>query len=338
MVPFTGTEAAPVLEARLMQLLRLALLLVLFLAQPAAAVDPPEDADHGVTLGAESIQHIKLGLIVESQGGECRGIHATTPMPIEWPEQAIRVVEEDITPNVAQVDYRMVGGTVQQMIIDVPFVAPGETVNALVTLEVTKRAMVAPTDTTRYVLPNKKKLSPEVRIYLGPSPKIESRHAKIRGTAKEILKDKQDAPAWEQVEAIYDGVRERVEYKNGPIKGALAALRDGDGDCEELTSLFIAICRAQDIPARTVWVPGHCYPEFYLWDESETGYWFPCQAAGDRAFGEIDEKRPILQKGDNFRDPDRPKQQLRYLSEYLTGKGGKPKVKFVRETVDGPGQ
>lgn len=338
MVLSTGKEAASNRDVRLMQLLRLALLFVLLLTPPAVGVDPPEDADHGPTLGEESTQYIRLGLTVESQGGECRGIHGTTPMPLEWPEQDIRVVSEDITPNVAHVDYRMVGGAVQQMIIDVPFVASGEKVNALVTMEVTKRQLIAPTDTTRYVLPNKKKLSPEVRIYLGPSPKIESRHAKIRGTAKEILKDKRDATAWEQVEAIYDAVRERVKYKNGPLKGALAALRDGDGDCEELTSLFIAICRAEDIPARTVWVQGHCYPEFYLWDESETGYWFPCQAAGDRAFGEIDEKRAILQKGDNFRDPDRPKQQLRYLSEYLTGKGGKPKVKFVRETVDGPGR
>lgn len=309
----------------------------LLLAPAAGAVDPPVDKNNGPGFGAETVQFIQLGLTVESQGGECRGIHATTPMPIEWPEQAIRIASEDITPNVADVDYRMVGGTVQQMIVDVPFVAPGEKVNALVTLEVTKRVIEPPTDTTRYVIPDKKRLPPEVRIYLGPSPKIESRHAKIRSTAKEILKDKSDATAWEQVEAIYDGVRERVEYKNGPLKGALAALRDGEGDCEELTSLFIALCRAQDIPARTVWVPGHCYPEFYLWDETETGYWFPCQAAGDRAFGGIDEKRPILQKGDNFRDPDRPKQQLRYLSEYLTGKGGRPKVKFVRDPVDGPG-
>lgn len=313
-------------------------LLGLFLLTPlAGAVDPPADADNGPKLGEESIQFIQLGLTVESQGGECRGIHATTPMPIEWPEQSIRIASEDITPNVAQVDYRMVGGTVQQMVIDVPFVAPNEKVNALVTLEVTKRVIAAPEETTRYVVPDKKRLPPDVRIYLGPSPKIESRHAQIRNLAKELLEDKADATAWEKVEALYDGVRAKVEYKNGPIKGALAALRDGDGDCEELTSLFIAVCRAENIPARTVWVPGHCYPEFYLWDETETGYWFPCQAAGDRAFGGIDEKRPILQKGDNFRDPDRPRQQLRYLSEYLTGKGGKPKVKFFRETVDGPG-
>ncbi len=63
-------------------------------------VDPPVDKNNGPGLGEESVEFIQLGLTVESQGGECRGIHATTPMPIEWPEQSIRIASEDITPNV----------------------------------------------------------------------------------------------------------------------------------------------------------------------------------------------------------------------------------------------
>ena len=114
-------------------------------------------------------------------------------------------------------------------------------------------------------------------------------------------------------------------------------MRDGTGDCEEITSLFIAICRAADIPARTVWVPGHCYPEFYLEDDKGQGHWFPCQSAGAREFGGISELRPILQKGDNFRPPKNSHERQRYMAEYLTGSpspgGGKPQVKFIREAV-----
>ena len=44
--------------------------------------------------------------------------------------------------------------------------------------------------------------------------------------------------------------------------------------------------------------------------------------------------RPILQKGDNFRVPER-KEHLRYASDYITGVptpgGGKPKVKYIRD-------
>jgi transglutaminase-like putative cysteine protease len=154
----------------------------------------------------------------------------------------------------------------------------------------------------------------------------------IRSLAKE-LKD-ETLTDWEQVEAFYDWVRENVEYQNGKLKGALAAIKDKNGDCEELSSLFIALCRVHGVPARTVWVPDHCYPEFYLVDEENKGNWFPCQAAGTRMFGSMLEKRPVLQKGDNFKVPEKKVRQ-RYVSEFLTGKvvagGGKPMVEFVRE-------
>ena len=97
-------------------------------------------------------------------------------------------------------------------------------------------------------------------------------------------------------------MRENVEYKfDTQIHSCLDALDSGKGDCEELSSLFIAICRARDIPARAVWIPGHTYPEFYLLDENGNGQWFPCQAAGSRQFGEMNERRPVLQKGDRFK-------------------------------------
>ena len=44
---------------------------------------------------------------------------------------------------------------------------------------------------------------------------------------------------------------------------------------------------------------------------------------------------PILQKGDSFRDPDRPGKQLRYVSELIKGAavegGGSPHVTWIRE-------
>jgi hypothetical protein len=140
---------------------------------------------------------------------------------------------------------------------------------------------------------------------------------------------------WQQAEAIYDWVRENVDYQEGNLKGAVAALRDGNGDCEELTSLFIALCRASNIPARTVWVPGHCYGEFYLQDEQGQGHWLPCQAAGARDFGRISETRPILQKGDNFRVPEDPRPQ-RYVQivKSLPGRGYvHPQVKVIQQPL-----
>lgn len=297
------------------------------LTEGARAQFDARQTSDGTPLGPSSTRELRIGMIVTAGGGACRGLVATAPVPIDWPEQRVRVVEEDFSPNVREIDYRNIGDTVRQMVLDMPLLAAGEEARAILVLEVERSQIPAPADTTGFIIP--KKLDKLTRLYLGPSPYIESRDPRIKSAAKEAIEGKESA--WEQVEAIYDWVREHVTYKDGPLKGALAAMKDGDGDCEELSSLFIAMCRAIKVPARTVWVPGHCYPEFYLEDAEGKGHWFPCQAAGDRSFGTIVEPRPILQKGDNFLVPERSRERQRYVSEYLTGKGGNPKVKFVRE-------
>ena len=86
---------------------------------------------------------------------------------------------------------------------------------------------------------------------------------------------------------------------------------------------------------RTVFVKNHCYAEFYLDDDEGVGHWFPCQPAGPREFGSLNDVRPILQKGDNFKNPDNSKERLRYLREDFaaSGRGGSPEVKFFCDPV-----
>lgn len=286
----------------------------------------------GASLGETQTQKWKAGLIVVAAGGPCRGIVGYVPVPIDWPEQKVRIAEEDITPGV-RVSYDTTGGTVKVMTVRIASLPAGQQARALVTLEIERSELIAPDETDGFVIPDRKKLRPEIRPYLGPSPLIETTNSKIRDAAREAVEGVEPSDAWGTVRAIYDWVRQRVEYKNGPIKGALAALNDRTGDCEELTSLFIALCRVNGIPARTVWVPDHCYPEFYLEDKDGNGHWFPCQAAGTEAFGGISEFRPVLQKGDNFRPPWDRRNAQRYMAEHLTGGGGTPNVSFVRQMV-----
>lgn len=316
-----------------MRRLTLAVVAVLFagLAGPGRAQFQSGEAG-GAKLGEAKTQQWRCGLTVEAVGGACQGIAGYVPFPAEWPEQDVKITEEDISRE-AKVSYETIDETVKVMVVKIARLEAGQHAHAIVTFEVRRSALLPPENTDGFQLPDPKKLDRKLLAYLAPSPKIESKDPKIRAVAKRVGADKEKA--WEHVEAIYDWVRENVKYKNGPLKGALAALKDGTGDCEEMTSLFIAICRAAGIPARTVWVQGHCYPEFYLLDDKGEGHWFPCQAAGSRAFGGIPEQRPILQKGDNFRPSWKRGEPQRYLSEYLTGKptpgGGQPRVKFVRE-------
>lgn len=291
----------------------------------------------GARLGKELTTHYQIGMVVTAQGAPCTNLYGTTPIPIDWPEQTVTVVREEISPAVQKVDYRMINGTVKQMLVSIPQLPPGTEAKAVVTVEVHRYSLLAPSEVSGFVLPNTKKLPPEMRPYLLPSPFIESGDLKVRAISKEILAEHADDNAWKKVEAIYDWVRAKITYVKGPMKNVPTVLREQTGDCEELSSLFIAICRASGVPARIVWVPDHCYPEFYLEDAEGKGQWFPCQAAGTREFGGITEHRPILQKGDNFRVPEKKGEPMRYVAEYLTGlygKGGKPTARYIRQLVD----
>ena len=299
--------------------------------RPAAEQFPEaEKTGAGPILGDVREQRFRVGMTVTAVGGPCRGLYATLPVPDEWPEQRVRIEAEDLSADVRALRYRTLPGGVKQMVVEIPDLPAGERARAVVTLSLGRAALLPPADTAGLDVPEKPERS--LRSYLAPSPYIESRHPKIVKLAKTTAGELR---GWALVEALYDTVRDKVEYRNGPLKGAARALADGWGDCEELTCLFIAVCRAQGIPARTVWVEGHCYPEFWLEDAAGAGRWYPCQAAGARAFGCMPDQLPILQKGDDFRDPDRPGKSLRYVSEFLRGTpvpgAGPPQVEWVRE-------
>ena len=307
-------------------------LALLMAALPSASLAQFGDKKEGTTtipLGERSSKLWKVGVTIRAMS-PCRGIYATVPVPTDWPEQKVTIHTEDISKSVKKIRYQSLANGAKQMVVQIPSLGVGEEGKALVTFEVKRSAILPPDKPEQFMLP--KKTSRETRQYLLPSPLIETKNAKIVSTAKQLRNA--DLSAWKQIESIYDFVREKVEYKDGPIKGALAALNDGTGDCEELTSLFIALCRVNKIPARTVWVPNHCYPEFYLVDEAGNGRWFPCQAAGSRDFGGIPELRPVLQKGDNFKVPKKRGRQ-RYVSEFLEVKhtAVQPEVRFIRELV-----
>jgi len=313
-------------------MIRLAILLPLIAAPLSPCGRQPTDdpAPAAIQMANPRTQRWQFGVVVRARG-DTNGIVATLPVPMPWPEQDVKVLAEDATPHVRSVEYRVLDKGVKQMVVTIPQLAAGEEASALLTLEITKRDIVAPQSTDQLRVPDPAPRA--LRTSLGPSPYIETNDRAIREAAHDVISSKQGA--WSQVEALYDWTRDKVQYKFDPqIKGARQSLDDGVGDCEELTSLFVALCRAVNIPARCVWIPGHCYPEFYLEDEQGTGHWYPCQAAGTRFFGAMPESRPILQKGDNYRVPGQ-RQRMRYVQETLTARNAAadPQVQFVQKQL-----
>ena len=308
------------------------LLIVGCLPMPAWAQlnEQPELSPNGIQLGDPVVQRWQVGAVVQAPNGPVRNLLITIPIPTDWPEQTVKVLEEEISPNVGQVGYRVVADGVKQMLVGIPAVPPGGEVHAVLTFEITTYQVLPPDDTSGLVVPRNPPR--DVRRHLGISPFINSRHRAIRRKVTEVVADQESA--WDQVEAIYDWVRENIETNNEPLKGANQTLDDSAGSGEDLVNLFVAMCRAHRVPARIVWVQGHYYPEFYLQDADGEGHWFPCQVAGNREFGGITEVRPILQRGDNIKVPEK-KEPYRYVPELVKGAagGGRPSVKFVRELL-----
>ena len=79
---------------------------------------------------------------------------------------------------------------------------------------------------------------------------IEKNHNEIQQIASSIKGQTEE----EIVKNIYSYVIDHLEYiKHGKKEsGAIGALQEGKGDCSEYSDLFVALCRAKNIPARVI--------------------------------------------------------------------------------------
>lgn len=91
------------------------------------------------------------------------------------------------------------------------------------------------------------------RIYIQPQERIESDATEIINKANEITQDL--ASDYRKASAIFEYVNTKLNYttsSSSTNKGALAALKSSSGVCEEFATLFVALCRAEEIPARVI--------------------------------------------------------------------------------------
>lgn len=300
-------------------------------ASASSEVDASE-SDGWLEYTAPKVIEMEIGVSVTAGDGNMIGTSAMTVFPTSWPEQKVEIVGVSVPPSF-RYSFRDLPGGNKQLLLQSQMIPAGARVDATVHIRLEKSHIVGPVDTTELVIP--RRLQRDLKNYLGNSPFIEANSSEIKRIVRDI-EEQEPLTDWKKVELLYDWVRENISYERGDLKSVREALRDRTGDCEEMTSTFVALCRAARIPARCVWLPNHCYPEFYLEDKDGNGTWFPCQVSGTRNFGSMPEYLPILQKGDRFKVPEKTELQ-RYLADYLksqkvTGRQ-KPTVKFIRQLL-----
>ncbi len=120
-----------------------------------------------------------------------------------------------------------------------------------------------------------------LKQYLNPEPHIESDHPLIVKLANSI---KTDDPI-SFVKKATNIVNERLTYKIQPGEfGAAYAIEKKEGDCTEFAALFVALCRAAGIPART----NAGFAKADEWERHATaefligGRWFPIDVTGQK--------------------------------------------------------
>jgi transglutaminase-like putative cysteine protease len=127
--------------------------------------------------------------------------------------------------------------------------------------------------------------STDGRLMINPSD------SEIKSIAEEVKQETGSNDTWTLAEAMFKWLKNNTEYYRGPesdnyTQTATEVLSNHRGDCDELSFLYISLCRAIGIPAR--FVEGYMVtinpdePEGYaghVWAEFYDGEWVPVEVA-----------------------------------------------------------
>jgi hypothetical protein len=123
------------------------------------------------------------------------------------------------------------------------------------------------------------------KIFLRPSPFIQSDHQKIQDLAKEVLGD-DPGPPLTRARKLVDWVHTHIEKRPVlSLPDALSTLENRVGDCNEHAVLLAALARAAGIPTRLeaglVYLKGRFY--YHAWNLMYLGKW----VTADALFGQL---------------------------------------------------
>lgn len=287
----------------------------------AARPGKARGVDPALELAEPRTYRMKIVVRVESPAdSESRNVVVVAPIPMDWPEQRVRQIGDAKLTGGGKYKTTVKPSQCATMKYIIPRIAAGESAGVELLYEITRWRMEFHYPEDELELAHSVPADVRDQFVRADAPGLEMKHPKIVNLAREIEKQHAGDNAWNLVKGFWQWTRDHVDFKNGDFRGALFALEQKCGDCEEMSALFVSMCRLSGVHARSVWVEGHNYPEFYLVDKAGRGHWIPAQVLGPPWFGEMTEYRPIFQKGDRFFDPFH-KHLVRYTPQTMKAEG-----------------
>jgi hypothetical protein len=285
---------------------------------------------YGVRIGDAQVVRYQIGAKIQTGAGAFTGVTLRLPVPNEWPEQKVSVIEEDLYDRAGEIDYRVLDAGVRQMLVSIPQVPAQTEANVLITYEVSVSPILAPEQTVGLKKP--KKVTKETKLFVGDSPLINTREKSLKKLVSEVV-PKDEVEPWVALSAAHRWILDHITETVSKAQSTDDTLKNKQGCNEDRAALFVAMARAMDVPARLVMVEGGQHAEFCLEDPSGNLHWYPCTFRGSGEFGSLSNPAVVFQKGDNVKEPEAGK-RVRLIREYVNGKGTvAPKVEIVRKVV-----
>ncbi|HWC90491.1 MAG TPA: transglutaminase domain-containing protein [Pirellulales bacterium] len=272
-----------------------------------------------------------LDIGIELEGlGEADSLLATTPVPVEHPEQKIE--EFHVETEGCEATVRELAAGMGQLLLSADSLAQGAVARAIVHYKLTlfKQSF----NYERDQFPAQQKPAAELRkAYLQDSPGIQTGSKQVRTLAAELCEGL--THPWDKARRFAEWIPKNIRPQIGSYTSVTAALDRRLGDCEEMSAVFVALCRSIGMPARLVWVPNHNWAEFYLVDSAGAGHWIPAHTACYAWFGWTGAHELVLQKGDRVLCPEQHK-RVRLLEDWMQYGGRKPRAMYVAELTPQP--
>jgi hypothetical protein len=283
--------------------------------------EPPKDQK-----GYLEPRQFELKVGIQLQGtGTATAIKATSAAPLELPEQKVNDVAIETEGCAAEI--RRLAPESGQLSLAAPLIVDKQVIAAVAKYRITLHKEYQGYEKDQFPA-EQKFLKDFRRVYMYDSPGIQTRRKEVRDLAAKL--GGQLSHPWDKARVYYEWVWENIKARIGSYTSVIAALRDRVGDCEERAAVFVAFCRAAEIPARLVWVPNHNWAEFYLNDEEGKGHWIPAHTSCYSWFGWTGAHELVLQKGDSIYVPEKSK-PLRLAADWMQWSGARPKVRYYAE-------
>ncbi len=216
-----------------------------------------------------------------------------------------------------EAEVRDLGEYARQLYLYAPQIAQGQTISAKVSYKATLYKQYH--NYQRDQFPQKQTVPADIgKQYLGESPGIQTRSKEVHDLLSTLRGDLKHP--WDLAEKFAAWIPRNIRPQIGPYTGVITALEKRQGDCAEMSAVFVALCRAAGIPARLVWVPNHNWSEMYLTDKDGKGHWIPVHTACYFWFGWTGAHELVIQKGDRLAHA-RPRQPLLPLAGGLDAVG-----------------